>query len=179
MTPAPLSPPRRAVRALLVLAWVAAVVLAATVAWRAVAVIGGDGRSQDQVLSQAEVAADLAALPLPSTAPAEPTTGPSSGPSTQPSTASPTPPTDPEAAEVARVWPVTGGEVAVLCRGAAISLTYATPADGWSVEVKDDDGAEAEVRVEFRRDDAETRVRAGCVDGVPTVEAEDHGNGED
>lgn len=178
--------PRRVARPLVVLTWALAAALAGTVVWWAVAVIGGaHGAARDGVLTQSQVAA-LAALSTPSSVgstpsgPTSPAPAQSSTPTDAATAAPPTaaPPTvppktvppatqEPTAAEVARTWDVPGGQVGASCRGAQIGLLYATPQDGWTVEVKH--AGPAEVEVEFRRAEAETKVRAVCVSGVPEM----------
>ena len=100
----------------------------------------------------------------PTPQPVHPSATPSSPPATSP-TAAPA-----SSGEVARTWNVSGGQVGVVCRGAQISLLYATPEDGWSVEV--DHGGPEQVEVKFRQGEDETRVRAICTGGVPERVAE-------
>jgi hypothetical protein len=66
---------------------------------------------------------------------------------------------------------VTGGTVAASCTGGSIALLYATPADGWTVEVGT--AGPRRVEVELRQPDLETKVVALCSGGVPqhTVDA--------
>ena len=159
-------------RAVIVLAWVVATVLAAGVAWWAVRVVGrGPSASETSVLSRADVAAELAdARAAAAAAPtATPTPTPTPTPS-QSATADPSP-TPPPSADVARTWDVAGGQVSASCRGTAIGLLGATPLDGWSMEVKHD-GPE-ELEVEFSRGETETGVKARCVDGTPQMRLED------
>ena len=140
----------RVARAVVVLAWVLAAVLAGAMVWWAVAQIGAEPDApRDGVLTQSQVAAlaAQAASPSPVRAP-------------NPSPAAPA-----TAAEVARVWDVTGGKVGAACRGAQIGLLYATPQDGWTVEVTGS-GPE-QVEVKFGRQGATTTVRAVCRDEVP------------
>lgn len=186
----------RRIRTVAVLSWLLATGLTGTIAWRAVAVID-DGAPRTGVLSQPEVAAALAsaratarptttptasATPRPSTtAPGEgpsPTDAATGGPTGRPSSTQapttssdpgvPAPPPAPEPAPAteARTWAVAGGTVAASCSGAAITLLYATPQDGWTVEVGS--AGPEQVEVELSRDGQETKVRATCVDGVPT-----------
>jgi hypothetical protein len=96
--------------------------------------------------------------------PVHPTATPTSSPVSTPTTA----PT--ASGEVARTWNVSGGQVGVVCRGAQISLLYATPDDGWSVEVNH--GGPDQVDVKFSQSETETRVRAICTGGVPERVAE-------
>jgi len=187
-----------------VLAWVLAVVVGSAIAWRALAVV--DSGERTGVLSQTEVAAALAQAqgpvtpaptPTPSVTPtpaATPTSTPVSPPpstpvsppiatptatSTPPPAPLPTtaPPPPPTTAEVARTWTVPGGVVAVSCRGAAITLLYATPSDGWTVEVGS--AGPERVEVELHRDHAETHLTGTCVGGTPQshLDAQDAGSG--
>ena len=160
-----------------IVAWALAATLAGFVAWWGVTVIGGQsGASQEGVLSPAQVAAVLAteSATTPSVSP-----GSSPSPSTTPSPSrspSPTPSpslTDdaPAAEEVVRTWRVNGGTVGAACRGSVISLLYATPADGWTLEIKDT--GPNRVEVEFDRRERETKVRASCASGTPAASIED------
>jgi len=167
------TPPRRAGRVFTALAWALAAVVAGTLAWWAVTLVGSAaGRSRDGVLSASEVAEALAAERA--AASATPLGTPSTPGATPAQTPDPTTSTaGPGAAEVSRTWDVVGGQVAATCAGPTISLLYATPIDGWTVEVKDSGGEHVEV--EFRRGEAETKVRATCLAGVPeaVTESED------
>ncbi len=175
---------------MLTLAWLVATVLAATVAWWAVSAVGGErGGDGGGLLSQAQVAGELAdqraegpgagqptdggpsadASPSPSPSP-DPTPSTTSTP--EPATSSPAPgtattPAPPVAADVARTWDVTGGQVGAVCTGATIALVYATPADGWSVEV--DHAGPDELEIDFVRGGDESRLRAECVAGTPEI----------
>ena len=187
----------RASRAVVVLAWALAVLVTSAVTSWAVTVISGEqGPARDRVLAAAQVTAELTAQRAAPTAAA--TTAPpvpSVAPTPEPSSASPAPlPTpsavaseipshvpsqvpsqvpseipSPAAAEVARTWDVKGGQVGASCRGTVLTLLYATPADGWTMEVKH--AASDQLEVEFRQGEAETKVRATCVVGVPETEA--------
>ncbi|HRA51813.1 hypothetical protein, partial [Actinotalea sp.] len=96
-------------------------------------------------------------------------------------TAPPAPtPTATTAPEVVRTWTVTGGTVATSCRDTAITLLYATPVDGWKVEVKA--AGPDQVVVELEGADQEVTLRAACVAGVPEqqlVEGSDEESGEE
>ncbi|GEA87713.1 hypothetical protein [Cellulomonas cellasea] len=150
-------------------AWLAAVLLAGSVTGWAVSAVGGPGSGS--VLSEAEVARRLAALPSTGSSPpatATPTT--TATPAPAPTAAPPV--TEP--AVVARAWDVEGGSVGAACRGTVIELQYATPADGWAVEVKR--AGPEEVEVELRSGDDRTSVRAACAaDGTPQL----HDDGDD
>ena len=111
--------------------------------------------------------------PLPTTAHTPPPVAPStpaSGGGTVPPAPAP-PPT-----VVARTWTVPGGIVAVSCNGAAITLLYATPSDGWTVELGST--GPQHVEVQLQRDGAETKLTGTCVSGVPEsrLDAEDDGS---
>lgn len=167
----------------MVVAWALAAVLAGGVtSWAVTVATGERGPTRDHVLSAAEVAAALTrqtASPTPtgsappsassSQAPPEPspTAAPPPAPAPEPTTDAPPAPPAPTAAEVARIWDVAGGQVSASCRGRAISLTAATPRDGWTLEVKH--SSTESLEVEFRRDESESAVRATCVGGVPTM----------
>jgi hypothetical protein len=119
------------------------------------------------MLNQSQVSAALAE----STS----TPGPTSVPTTdgpQIVSTSPTPTTDPTSspstATTARTWPVTGGTVAATCADGRIRLQYATPQDGWTVEIGSS-GPER-IEVELHRSDQETRVTAVCSDEVPVAQ---------
>lgn len=136
---------------LAVLGWTLAVVLAGSIAWRAVTVIDTDTTASG-VLNRAQVLDALARVRA--------TAGP------LPPAATPTPtPTSTAAPEVVRSWTVTGGTVAASCRDAAITLLYATPADGWKVEVKA--AGPDQLVVELEGADQEVTLQASCVAGVP------------
>jgi hypothetical protein len=200
----------RTARPLLVLSWLLATVLAGVVAWSAVTVVAGaPGEDGAGVVSQADVEARLAeAGATDSPRAADPTpagtstpgatsppgtagspggvpvpTGSAAPPAENPSGAAPGPaptPAAPAAQEVARTWDVTGGQVAAACAGADIRLLYATPADGWTVEVEG--AGPQEVEVQLTRDGSRTRVRAECLAGTPELTrngADDGGGGED
>ncbi|WP_199423228.1 hypothetical protein [Actinotalea solisilvae] len=163
--------PRALPRAAAVALWLLAALVAGGVAWWAVAAVGGESGADGRVLTQHEVAAALAeASAAPTQPPATPTPTPSSTPTASPTPGSTTPPAT---APVVRVWDVSGGQVAAQCDGSAIALVYATPLDGWTVEV--DGAGPDQVDVELRQGELETKLRATCVDGVPTqtVESDD------
>lgn len=58
-------------------------------------------------------------------------------------------------------WRGAAGSVTVVCDGARVSLRAASPANGYSVEVRERGPDEVEVRLES--DDAETDVEVRCV----------------
>lgn len=160
--------------------WVLATVLATAVAWWAVAVVGGRGAGSDNgVLSAGQV--DSALREHRALATSGPTPSPTVGPSVTPSpTPEPTvgPTTSPPPVlDVVRTWDVDGGQVSATCRATTIGLLYATASDGWTVETKGT-GPE-EIEVELKRGELETKVRAHCVDGIPTLSAESEDDGGD
>jgi len=164
------------------------------IASRAVAVLDTES-SRTGLLSPSDVdralVAARATVPVPTSPaplPAPTATTPGPAPSPQPSegagttgpTAHPTatahpaqtavPPARP--VQVARTWTVNGGTVAAVCTGAVISLLYATPQDGWTVDL----GATGpdHLSVELKSSDRETKVTAVCVAGVPQQTVTDH-----
>jgi hypothetical protein len=64
-------------------------------------------------------------------------------------------------------WTGAAGKVTARCTDGEIALVAATPSDGFGVDVKD--RGPTQLLLEFERKDAqaETRVRATCVDGSP------------
>ena len=179
--------------------WLLLVAVTGTIAARAVAVLDG-GSGQAGPLSQQEVTAALAAAraatvtpspgqtlspspsatattaaPLPSAtattaapAPSATSATPSRAPSPRP-TADPAPPAP---SQVVRTWAVTGGVVAVACTGDSISLLYATPSDGWTVDVGS--AGPQRVEVELTQEGSETKVSATCVAGTPERSLQEH-----
>ena len=173
----------RASRVVVVLAWALAVLVAGAVTSWAVGVISNEqGPARDRVLAESQVTAELAAaralagaaLPAPSPPAAVPAVEPTETPSETAAATSATaaPPVAPpvDLAEVARTWDVAGGQVGASCSGSALRLLYATPLDGWTVEVKH--AGSDELEVAFRQDHAETSVHARCVSGVPTQDTD-------
>ena len=147
--------------ALGVAAWLGAAGVTGTVAWRAVSVLDGKAE-RTGLLSESQVRATLdqqrmAALTSAATPGASPR---------------PIPPTTPASVEVARTWVLDGGTVAASCTDTAIALLYATPADGWTVEVHSS-GPE-EVEVELAREPREIVVRAQCTDTEPVADVSEH-----
>ena len=63
--------------------------------------------------------------------------------------------------------------VVVVCRGAAAELGPTRPDTGFMTEVNDTGPQRVEVEFEGSgENDAETRVRASCVDGEPSFEVD-------
>lgn len=167
---------RRGARAGAVVAWALAALVAGVVAWWGVTLVGGQARRDGaDVLSAAQVADALgqARATASPTAGVGPTPTPTPTVTSTPSvSATPAPPAG-ASDEVARTAVVAGGQVGAACRGGAVVLLFATPDDGWSVDVRS--AGPEHVEVKFRRGEQETEVRTECVGGVPTatVETED------
>jgi hypothetical protein len=165
-------------RSAVVLAWVLATVLAAGVAWWAVGTVGrGSGSIDSAVLSSAEVASALAAQRALATPTPTPTGSPTptSSPTVEPTpttTPTPEPTVAPPPTEVVRNWTVSGGVVSTSCLGDQITLLYATPSDGWGVEIKTSGPSELEVEFDLH-EEAETTVTARCVAGTPEAQISD------
>ena len=73
---------------------------------------------------------------------------------------------------MARTWDVRGGQVGVSCRGAQVGLLYATPQDGWTVDLGHT--GPDRLSVELKGADHETEVIAVCVGGVPQQNVSEH-----
>lgn len=102
--------------------------------------------------------------------PAEQTTAPPGPPSpepTRPGATSTSPSTSTAGPEVVRTWTVPGGGVGAACRDTTITLLFATPDDGWTVEVKD--AGPENLEIEFRHGEDETTTLAACQGGIPTL----------
>jgi hypothetical protein len=137
-------------------AWLAVVLVCSTLVWTVIS-RAGEGVTADEPSTRG-----------PSTSTPRDTRTPAPPPPTSPATT----PGSSEAA-VERTWSGTGGVVVVVCRGAAAELGPASPDTGFAIDV--DDTGPDRVQVEFEGqgdNDAETRVRAWCVDGEPTFEVD-------
>lgn len=148
--------------------WVAAATLGGLATWWAVGAIGpASSQDGDVVLTQAQVRSGLG------TATAAPSARPGTGGSPAPSdhgrdadgggTAS-------AAAPVTRSWDVPGGRVTATCTGPDIRLEYASPQEGWVVEIEE--AGPRELDVDLERSGTSVTVVAVCVDGAPTEEVE-------
>lgn len=158
---------RAAHRILLVSLWVAATVIAGVVTWTAVARLGHEAMASTQpMLSQAEVRRELGR----SHDPTAPTPGaPSSSAPTNPRSAPPRRSTSPPqlVPRRSRSWTVAGGHVIASCRGNAIRIDYASPVDGWGMQI--DNSGPTDVSVEFSRGDSDVTVAATCAGGIPSL----------
>lgn len=186
---------RRRIAGVATASWVLATAITSFVVWRAVATFD-DGTSTN-ILTAPQVSERLSAatatatptlvvqIPTAATSASvepseEPSDTPASATSTTPATTRTTPrptasaatvaPTAP-ATPVVRTWTVTGGTVSVSCQAAAISLVYASPQDGWRVEIEK--RGPVTVEVELAREGQGIRLKATCVNGIPqeTTEA--------
>ncbi len=132
------------------------------------------GPSADPTPAPAPSAATPAPTPVPTTATTE-TAHPRAAPSTPSSAGTSVPPAPaPPPTVVARTWTVPGGIVAVSCAGTAITLLYATPSDGWTVELGST--GPQHVEVQLHRDGAETQLTGTCVAGTPQSRLETEGD---
>lgn len=145
----------------MVVAWLVATALAGVVAWTAVSRLGRDGTATTAArpLSPADVQARLsrttAMTETPRPTPVPRTAG-SAG--TGPGGSSVPP-------QRSRNWQLTGGTVAVACRGSAIKVLYATPLVGWAYQV--DPHPPGTVAVEFSDGQRTARLSAWCHNGAP------------
>ena len=64
-------------------------------------------------------------------------------------------------------WTGAAGKLTARCRGDRISLVAATPAVGFSVEIRDRGPEQLRLEFEGRESEQETSLRATCVDGRP------------
>jgi hypothetical protein len=169
-----------------VLAWTLVVAAVSGVAWLAI------DRAGREVLGPTSLPGAGAAAG-PTTVGSGP--GPSPDASRSPGGASPTPTPDPtrsptgtsEASPSASGQPagpgartrtvsVDGGRFAVTCEGRRVSLRYATPQEGWKVEVSDEGPEKVEVHfVQRSGGEGECEYTARCEGGSPRVQGDEHG----
>ncbi|MGZ4494421.1 MAG: hypothetical protein ACXVWU_06960 [Nocardioides sp.] len=145
-----------------VLAWAAVVAAGSGVTWLVIDAAG------QQVLTDRPVPVAPAPEPhatgpgpTPSARPPRPTPSPSGSPATAP------PPS------VERAWRGTPGTVVARCSGDAVSLTSATPGDGYGVEVGS--RGPGDVEVTFAAGGRRVKVSAVCSAGVPRFSGESEG----
>ena len=148
--------------------WVGVVVVCSTLVWAVISRAGEGVTSEEPPTRNPSTSVPRGTGP-PDTAP---TLSPSDSPSTTP--ASPTTPVDPSTVTaVERTWSGAGGVVVVVCRGTAAELGTARPDNGFMTEVNDTGPQRVEVEFEGSgENDAETRVRAECVNGEPSFEVD-------
>jgi hypothetical protein len=161
---------RAAHTVLLASAWIAATLIAGVVTWTAVSRLGHEATASTQpLLSQSEVRRELSQSRSSTSPPAgAPTTAATSG--SGPQTAATGPPGGPTSSSHsvsrhARSWNVSGGQLGASCRGSAIRIDYASPADGWGMRIID--SGPSQVSVEFSRGDSDIKVEATCSGGIP------------
>ena len=180
---------RRRIAGVAAASWLLATAVTSLVVWRAVAAFD-DGTSTN-ILSAPQVVERLSAATATSTAtpdvptptPTVATSSPSessdetpaaSTPTSAPTTATRTTPrsnasattasSTPSSPPVVNTWTVTGGTVSVSCQAQAISLVYASPQDGWRVEIEK--RGPDRVEVDFQRVGQGTKLTAICVNGI-------------
>lgn len=182
---------------LAVTAWVVAVLAAGSLSWTAIEAAGRQVAAPVVPELPGEVAGSTSLTP-PATTPGaatpgtatpgtatgtasptpsgSPTTGPTAGQTTgQPTPDEPTAAPVPPAEQVSRTVATRGGTTAATCTGGQLTVTYATPVNGWRAEIEQegDEGA----RVEFRSDGDRVRVRLTCAGGQPASDVEDTSSG--
>jgi hypothetical protein len=173
-------------------AWLAAAIVAAVVAWQGVGLIGEQVTDdRDGPLSADEIASALAegegegGITIPPTTTLPPSSDTTVADATPPSTTAggagaavpgdgtapaTTPAAAPAPAPVVKNYPVTGGTASISFSPTEVTVLLARPAAGWSVKTEPEGGG---VRVEFESGDARSRIDAWW-DGGPQVRLEDN-----
>ncbi|GAB4065542.1 hypothetical protein GCM10028777_15240 [Angustibacter speluncae] len=154
--------------------WLAVVVVAAAVAWFAIARAGSEVLDPAAQRIPAPGTSTTSTTTTTTTAPTDPGTT-TTPPATTPPSSTGTP-VPPAATPVEKVVTVTGGQAGFRCTGTVLELKFAQPDYGWSVETSASDGG-ARLRVELERDGERTRVEATCAGGGPSVTVEEHSSG--
>jgi hypothetical protein len=154
-----------------VAAWLVVVAVGSTLVWAVISRAGDGVVSADSPSSSAQPTDGPTELPTTRPTITGDPTGSGSPSASESSTTEPPPSADP----VRRTWQGLGGTVAVVCRGAAVSLDSAQPDSGFTIEVHERGPQRVEVRFEGRDEesDEESRVRATCRAGVPAFEVDD------
>jgi hypothetical protein len=143
------------------LAWLAAAVVAAVVAWQGVGLIGEQVTTGDRpaTLTAAQVDAALAASPSSTTTTSEPagppTTAPAPGGATPTTTTPPGP--GPAPAET-HTFAMSGGSATLRFAPEGVTVVWATPNPGY--QVRQGPGDNGGLRVEFDGDAGRSRVDA-------------------
>jgi hypothetical protein len=142
------------------LAWLAAAVAAAVVAWSGVGLVG-DQVTDDRpaTLSSAEIEGELAEATTTTTTAAPPGSG---------TTTTTAPPSDVQT----RSFPTSRGTVALNFSPRGVEVDWASPSPGYQLE--QGPGDNGGVRVEFEGDDGRSRVD-GWWDGGPQWRVDDDG----
>ena len=171
-------------------AWAVAAVVATAVAWQGVALVGDEvTASRPAPLSTGEIAAapttSTTAAPgtttTTTTPPAVPGTEPT-GVSTPPTTSTPSagqvgaPPatSSPAASSEVRTYALVGGDASLQFAPSGVTVLFATPKAGFTVEVSGSHGNG--VRVRFDGDEHRSEVE-GWWDGGPAEEVREDSNG--
>ncbi len=101
----------------------------------------------------------------------DPPASPAPAPTAEPP---PTPaPPPPAPATRAFTWRGTAGSVTVVCDGSTIALQAASPANGFSVDVREGGPEEVDVRLEAEDEDEEADVEAECEAGQAVFDVSD------
>lgn len=171
---------------LLVGTWLAGAAIAVVVGFFAVGRVGDDLTDGGAVpISDEELrqAAQRASSTPPTSTPPTTVTNSASSSSTvplpedeaenPPPTTKPKPP--PPAAQ-SRRFTTEGGVVAASCSGAAVTLQYAYPNNGYTGEVSK---STERIEVEFHSPAGEEHVTLSCVGGVPILHQEESEKGDD
>lgn len=169
------------------LVWLAGTVAATAVSLSAVRIVGEEvGGSASAPLSGPAVRRALAELPA--TSPRVGPVSPPNRPATPPRAATPDPfqgttvpgpsPSQPVVtapAPMSRTYALRGGMATVGCAGGTVSLSFASPTDGYDQKV--DSAGPAEVILTWESRSSESRLRVTCAGGVPQARVEEHGSG--
>ena len=162
-------------------AWLAAAVVAAVVAWQGVGLVGDqvtDDRPATLSAAQIEGALGVPVAPVPGDA--TPGTATDAGPATPPTTTAPTPttapPPAPEQQAVVRPYSVTGGNAVLSFTPAGVTVALARPDPSYQVRSEPTDGNGW--RIEFDGPAGRSRIE-GWWDGGPQDRVEDAGASDD
>jgi len=143
------------------------------VAYAAVQMVSGSVvESQREPLTSTPAGAGSAS-PVTSTPPVSPSPPPTATTSPTPVVvpATPSPPRSPaplspqQPSLDTRTFALIGGTAQLTCRGDSVSLNWATPNSGFSVETSTEDGG-ATIEVRFRSETHESRLDAWCSGGT-------------
>lgn len=163
-----------------VVAWVAIVVVASALTWRAIDTAGSQILSEPYQPSLSGTTDEIG-VPVETHKP-KPTKKPTKKPAKKPTKTSSSQPqqsptatrtASPQPTSVARTWKGAAGSMEARCTGARITLVSATPNNGYRAEIESEDSDRIAVHFEPKSDSGiETTVRAECDGGVPTFKVE-------